>query len=516
MSFPDHGLKTDRLTAPLPQNPRCQHRGWKWASHGLLVAGCLLGAMGNAQANGICEAELGARMTAIAQQPLLHRARLGILVETQGRTPAERRVLYAQDADQFFIPASNAKLLTSAAALAFLGPDYRIRTSVYGVENTSNRAGEVGLTALRVVGRGDPTLTDQNLDTLAQQLKRHSIQVVPLLVGDDSYFPGAATHPNWEWEDVQAGYGAPVNSLILNGNAHGLTLMPQAVGDPLQVLWDDPAQAGQWRIENRSRTVATHEPEYVTVGRDLGQPVLYVDGQLAAGSDPETAAIALLDPAHQFVQQFQAALMRQGISVGQTALSTTPIPIDRPEVAWIESPPLAELLIPTNRNSNNLYAESLLKTLGVRYTPTRPDQATAAGVAAATAILTDLGLDPSSFVLADGSGLSRHNLVTPRALVDILQIMADHPHATPYRESLSVAGSSGTLRNRLKGTPLEGRLSGKTGAMSGHVTLSGYLLLPTGQPVIVSILINNSDQRASRLRQVIDDLLLLLAEVRPC
>ncbi|HEY9735394.1 MAG TPA: D-alanyl-D-alanine carboxypeptidase/D-alanyl-D-alanine-endopeptidase [Trichocoleus sp.] len=474
----------------------------------------------------ICAADVGPALDAIAAQPLLRTARVGVLVETQGATPVERQVVYQRDADRFFIPASNAKLLTTAAALDFLGPDYRIRTSVLASAAGGDSETASGLTSLRVVGRGDPSFSQQDLASLAQQITAAGVRQVSQLVADDSYFAGSAVNPNWEWEDVQAGYGAPVNSLILEGNALNLSLVPQAVGQPLRVIWEDGAPADSWQVINQSQTVAPGTPESVAVGRDLAQPVLYVQGQLVAGSDAEEVAIAIPTPAQNFVAQLQRALVARGVLVGRTAVVQDAAAggfADMTELAFHQSPPLSELLIPTNRNSNNLYAEALLKTVGVRYfsqateTPNEASQnATAAGVIAATAVLTRIGLAPSSFVLADGSGLSRHNLVTPSALVEVLQRMATHPRAAVYRSSLSVAGVSGTLRNRLRGTSLEGNFYGKSGAVSGNVSLSGYLNAPNYQPLVVSILINNSNQRAGQLRQVIDDMLLTLAQVEDC
>ncbi|MEM9164936.1 MAG: D-alanyl-D-alanine carboxypeptidase [Cyanobacteria bacterium P01_F01_bin.4] len=150
----------------------------------------------------MCRAALGDRLDAIATQPNLRRARLGIQVETLSRAHENREVVYAKDADHYFVPASNVKLLTTAAALRHLGPDFTIRTSVYGTESN-------GLTTLYVVGRGDPTFGDKQLNDLAQQLSQRGISQVNNLLAYDGHFPGQTVNPNWEWEDVQAGYGAP-------------------------------------------------------------------------------------------------------------------------------------------------------------------------------------------------------------------------------------------------------------------------------------------------------------------
>jgi D-alanyl-D-alanine carboxypeptidase/D-alanyl-D-alanine-endopeptidase (penicillin-binding protein 4) len=294
-----------------------------WA--GLLLGLALLLPGKTAQA--FCRADLAERLDAIATQPDLQHSRLGILVETQ---EANAQVLYARDADRYFIPASNLKLLTTAAALRRLGPAFRIRTSIYGTQRQ-------GLTTLYVAGRGDPTLTDAQLDGLAQQLAEQGITRVTNLLGGDGYFTGPAVNPNWEWEDVQADYGAPVNSLILNANAIRLTLFPQAVGQPLRLQWNDADPP--WPIANTSRTVESGQLDHVNVGWSLGQTQLQVTGQLPAGAASETVDLAVPNPAETFMQRLQQALTNRGITVLQTGITTQPPPADMAELAAVTSPP---------------------------------------------------------------------------------------------------------------------------------------------------------------------------------
>ncbi|MGP1371315.1 MAG: D-alanyl-D-alanine carboxypeptidase/D-alanyl-D-alanine endopeptidase [Almyronema sp.] len=452
----------------------------------------------------VCPADLAGQIEAIASQPALQPGRLGVRVETQ-----TGQLVYERDSDRYFVPASNVKLFTTAAALQALGSDFRIRTSVYGSTN------DLGLTTLRLVGRGDPSLSEAELAELARQLRQQGVRQVASLVVDDSYFPGRTVNPNWEWEDVQAGYGAPVNSLIVNRNALGLSLIPQAVGEPLQVVWDDPAIASQWQIENNSLTVAADQPEYIEVGRDLDQPILQVRGQLRVGASADTAAIAVANPSQYFLARFQAALAAEQISVGRTAIATVPTPHSLPELAAVVSAPLPELLIPTNRNSNNLYAEALLKTLGVQGA-IAAGEATELGIRAVQSTLAPLGVETAGYVLVDGSGLSRHNLATPTAFVQVLQAMNRSSLRSLYRQSLATAGVNGTLRNRLQGTLAAGRLQGKTGSISRNAALSGYLDPPGYDPLVLSILLNHVDQPGSVLRQAIDDIVRLLAELQSC
>jgi len=451
----------------------------------------------------LCPAELPAALAAIATRPELSAARLGVQVETLSGT-----TLASREGDRFFVPASTLKLLTTAAVLTELGPNQTLATTVLGAPNVD------GTTTLQVIGSGDPSIDQASLDVLATQVAQQDIRQVDILYGDDTAFPGDPVNPNWEWEDVQAGYGAPVNALIFEENEIVLTLVPQALGEPLQVVWNEPGQGDGWTIENYSTTVAAGEPEFVSVGRELGSPVLRVWGQLIAGAEPETTSIAEPDPSQAFLEALQTTLSAQGVEVLQTLV--TPPLTDNPwqELAVLESPTLAELLIPTNQNSNNLYAEALLKTLG-RDQPDATD-ATEAGITIALDTLQDLGVDVDQVGLVDGSGLARKNLITPAAMVEVLQGMARSPYFEIYRQSLAVVGISGTLRHRLRETPAAGRLYGKSGAISRNFALAGYLEPPNYEPLAFSIFINNINARGSVARPLIDDIVLQLAALESC
>ncbi len=467
-----------------------------------------LGTMVPAAAAALCPSELAQQLDAKLAQTPLDRSYVGMVLQTQATAEDARETLYARHANQFFIPASGAKLLTTAAALHQLGADYRIRTSVYGAP------GPGGSTHLRVVGRGDPTITDGQLAELAEQLAQKGITQVNQLVLQDAYFPRFATNPTWEWGDAQWYYAPPVNSLILNSNAVTVQIAPTQVGNPLSISWPANAQPKTLPIDNATVTVAELENALpLRLWRTGGSNQIQVSGELSQSASPVTYDLAVLDPAQYFADALVFALESQGVSVAQTAISTRSEQNPEPELAAVASPPLKELLKPTNQNSNNLYAEVLLKTLGVTYADEPIDDASTAGGEAVASVLGTLGVDPETLRLADGSGLSRHNLVTPLAMVNTLQAMAVHPEADVFSDSLAVTGLSGTLRNRLGHTVLKGRVQGKSGALTGNVSLSGYLQPPEHKPVVFSILINHSDQHASVLRDRIDDILLLVAQL---
>lgn len=456
----------------------------------------------------VCASQLDEQVAAIVNRPAFRRMRWGILIQTEG-TDRELQTLAAQDAEQYFLPASAAKLLTTAAALEQLTPNFRIRTSVYQASASTDGV------VLQVVGRGDPGFSDTELTQLAQQIRDRGITRVHQLIGNDSYFRGELNNPTWEWEDIQSGYGAPANSLILNRNRIGLSLVPQNLGEPLRVEWDNPAEGYGWQINNQSQTVEATAPEFSQVGRDLQRRVLHVRGQLRVNGTPDRSAIAVTQPAEYFLERFQQALSNAQIQVNHTQVINMPIQSAWPEIAAVESAPLSTLIQVANQNSDNLYAEALLQSLGATQ-PVTNDTRTA-GIAVLKTTLTRLGIDPDSYQLADGSGLSRRNLVSPQALVQTLQQMRRSPHAAVYRNSLAIAGVSGTLRNSFRDTPLQGRLVAKTGSLTGVATLAGYFDAPYYQPLVFSLLINQGNPESmTSVPGAIDDLLDLLTYLQDC
>ncbi|MBD2494447.1 D-alanyl-D-alanine carboxypeptidase/D-alanyl-D-alanine-endopeptidase [Nostoc sp. FACHB-280] len=446
----------------------------------------------------VCPAQLGTLIDTTINRPLFSRARWGILVKNL----VSSQTLYNRDGEKYFIPASNTKLLTTAAALKQLGADFRIRTSVYQDADGS----------LRVVGRGDPSLKNAQLTELAKQLRQQGITQITNLIADDSYFQGDIVNPSWQWEDVQADYGAPVNSLILNENAAVLTLLPQTVGNPLQIKWADPTEAYQWRVENNSVTVQKDEPGLVEIKRDLKGAVLYLQGQLPVNAAPVVSAIAVFDPTQNFLRKFRQSLAANGISVQQTSIANGGD--NEREVAAIESPPLSDLLTETNVNSNNLFAEALLRTLAHKQQLTKNQNTADVGLKIMQETLTQFGVNPNSYSVFDGSGLSRKNLISPEALVQLLEAIAVSPEAKVFRATLPVAGVSGSLQNRFRNTSAEGIVQAKTGTLRGVVALSGYIDSPQYEPLVFSIIVNQSDQPASTIRQAVDEIVVLLTQLR--
>jgi D-alanyl-D-alanine carboxypeptidase/D-alanyl-D-alanine-endopeptidase (penicillin-binding protein 4) len=455
----------------------------------------------------ICTSQLGAAIDAVISRPQLAKSRWGIVISPLA--PNIKSNLYNRDGERFFIPASNAKLLTTAAALLQLGSTFRIRTSVYGTP-----------TFLTVVGRGDPSLSKLQLKDLAQQLKRQGVRNVQHLIVDDGYFQGNSRNLTWQWEDVQSDYGTAVNSLILNQNAVELKLSPQKQGQPLAISWSDKIASSGWQIVNNSITASNWAQNTLEVTAVFGKPILKIQGQLAIDAEAETFGLPIIEPAAYFLEHFQQTLAAEGITVAKASIQFDSDVSNQQELAAVESSDLANLLVETNQESNNLYSEILLRTLSKSAQPTLNSPAindsAELGLKHLKASLTKLGVNPESYVLFDGSGLSRQNLVTPQAIAQTLKLMAQTPQAAVYHASLPTAGVNGTLKRRFLNTPLQGNLQAKTGTLTGVAALSGYLDVPGYQPLVFSIMVNQSEQSTAILRQAIDEIVLLLTHLSAC
>jgi serine-type D-Ala-D-Ala carboxypeptidase/endopeptidase (penicillin-binding protein 4) len=278
-------------------------------------------------------------------------------------------------------------------------------------------------------------------------------------------------------------------------------------------VWIDPGEAKQWRIINQSVTVPQNQPNYVNVTRELSGRVLRIQGQLATNSEPSLIDLPVVDPNYYFLRRFRSALATEKINLGQTLVVNGGV--NQQEIAFVESPPLAELLAETNLDSNNLYAEAVLRALAAKKIRLKNQTSADVGLEVVKASLTKLGVNPANYILVDGSGLSR-NLVTPEAFVQTLRAIAKTPTAYIYRASLPVAGKSGTLKGRFQETPAEGIVQAKTGTLTGVVSLSGYMNAPKYEPLVFSIIVNQSDQSATVIRQAIDEVVILLTQLQRC
>ncbi len=456
-------------------------------------------------ATAICSSQLPITIDRIIDRPELRRYRWGIVVQSlDGKSQ-----LYNRDGDRLFIPASNVKLITTAVALRHLGAATRLRTSVYQLPNPGNN--------LLVVGRGDPSLTTIQLQSIAQQLKQRGKTQIGQISFDDGYFRGEQIHPDWEWGDLSTDYAPAINGLMLAQNAVSLIVSPQQVGTPLKYTWGN-SSLNNWQINNQTITGNETENNSVNAIAIFGKPELRLTGKLAQNSPSIKLDLPVVNPSESFISTFRQILNQSGISVNDTRLVLGENTTNLPEIAAIDSPPIGALIEETNQKSNNIYAEILLKSIG-RTHPQHQisnEETSSLGIELIKQHLTSLGVNPQAYRLSDGSGLSRHNLVAPMAFIQLLSAMAKIPSADLYRNSLPIAGISGSLKNRMKGTIAQGIVQAKTGSMSGIISLSGYITPTQHSPLVFSIILNQHDRSTSSMAKVIDEIVILLARLKQC
>lgn len=448
-------------------------------------------------------ARLRERLVARLSEPRFARAYWGIQVVSleTGNT------LFTANADKAFLPASTAKLFTAALALDRLGPNFRVRTSLYAAARPDTSGTLRG--DLILYGRGDAGFSvsaaggdwDRALAPLVDALKTAGVkQVTGDLVADESYFRGPPIGSGWEYGDLQWYYGAEVSALTLNNNAIDVNVRPAGkVGLPAEVFLFPSTRF--LVLSNLTQTVATNGARRVDVSRPLDGNVVWVKGTLPLGARTATESISVHRPAAWFGEELKQALQRSGIGVqGQVravnAAGREKAALDLSrlmELGGTLSAPLREELARTLKPSQNLHAELLLFQAGA----TGGDAAVAnltseqAGLRALAVFLAKAGLAPDEVRLEEGSGLSRHDLVTPRALVGLLQFMARHPQAQVFRDALPIAGVDGTLRTRMRGTPAERNLRAKTGSLSLVNTLAGYVTTAAGEPLVFALMLNH-------------------------
>ncbi len=451
----------------------------------------------------VCPANLGVTVASIASRYNLQRHHWGYYVQPL----ATNTPLASYQGSSLFIPASSNKLLTTAAVLRQLGTQYRLRTSIYQDPNSNLQQ-----PSLTIVGRGDPTITTVKIQELATQLQQKGIRQISRLTANGGYFKGSPMNPDWEWGDLYTDYGVPTTSLIVQQNAVDLVLSPQQVGQAPSYRWRNSVAGIPWQIENRALTGVAKTENSIEVQGLQGKPTLLLTGSLPAGGGGMTINLAMLNPTATWLSQLQFNLAQKQIGVGQIQ-TIDQEPVVGVEVAALESPTLGELVKETNRTSNNLFAEVLLRTLGRSNTEAGNNTADL-GLRMVKAKLNEIGVTPSIYRQADGSGLSRKNLISPLTLVQTLVGMSKTPEAAVYRDSLPVSGVSGTLASRFKNYP--SRIQAKTGTLTGTVALAGYANPVQYQPLAFGIIVNNHDRSASEIRSAVDEIATAFLRLRSC
>ena len=542
----------------------------RMAACGLMGTMCLAGAEAKgppkAEPGKVLEREIGALLA----DPAVSRDHWGIAVTAMDGAP-----IYSLNEGQLFQPASNTKLYTTAAAMALLGPGTTFETRVVakgvfgGVRSLTGDLVLVGAGDANLSGReipyvapalrpkpepGAPPLPEVNplryLEAMADQVAATGLKVVNGdVVGDDTLFPWEPYPQDWSIDDTVWGYGAPVSALTINDNQIEVTVTPAATAGQPATVMVDPAVPSYYTLDVSVMTGEKKSGSHVQMERALGSKVLRVYGSIAVDTKPDEEDVAIHDPAEYAAVALKGMLEARGIVVTGKARALHRISNDaegfikgsheplqgmdwsmvyrpgsrlisclnncdalqaayRNPLASHVSPTLLEDVIVTNKVSQNLHAEILLNNLGAAVLA---DGSTVKGARVVRAFLERAGIDKDDFIFFDGSGLSGHDLVTPRATARLLQYASTQPWFGDWKKSLPVGGEDGSLVERFGKVPLKDHVFAKTGTLGEARALSGYLEGASGKTVIFSIMVGSHMPQTSGDRETMDKVVAAIA-----
>lgn len=514
---------------------------------------------------------LARQVAAMIREPAVARAHWGVMVEGMDGTP-----IYGVNDAQFFQPASNTKLFTTAAAMALLGGGRRWTTAVEGPSGSHGQAVIEG--DLRLLGAGDANLSERPipyvssverkrreaeakgrgeapaiprplivLEEMADAIQRAGVtRVTGGVVGDDTMWPWEPYAPDWSIDDAVWGYGAPVSALSVGDNQMELTVTAGAsAGAPASVTLIPEVPAYYTVDATGLRTGAPKSGSHVQVERAIGSRVLRVYGTIAVDAEPDLEEVAIEDPAEFAAAALKKLLAARGIIVEGKSRAEHRLPAEargslevmrqellmQPAAPGSESvsgmvtgaqvcmdacplrvehrsPALREDVTVTMKVSQNLHAEMLLRHLGKQY---GADGSVAEGTRVVRQFLLNAGLDGDDFVFYDGSGLSGHDLVTPRATVQLLTWAARQPWFAAWKASLPVGGEDGSLLGRFGKGPLKDHVFAKTGTLGEARALSGYVDCASGRTLAFSVMVTDHAPGGHADQEVMDRIVTAIA-----
>jgi len=435
------------------------------------------------------------------------------------RDLASGRVLFEKNAATNVKPASTMKLFTTAAILDAEG---HLAAPPATTVETAGRLDTFGriLGDVYLVGRGDPNLSERfewrgeksPFDQLAKDVRDAGItRIEGRIIGYDGLFTDETIPDSWTADDLVWSYGAEVSALSGFDNSLELRIEPgEREGDPGRLIVQPATEF--MRIESRVVTSAEGTKDKVSLTRPLGSRHVVIEGSVPRLGEAWTGAVAAPEPTFFATTLFAEALARHGITVRDGLLtSREALPKELRPLASVQGPAVAEQIRVVNKESQNLHAETLLRRLGLA---AFKDASVESSLKAREAFLKSQGVRIADTAMYDGSGLSRSDLVTARAEVDLLVAMARHPLAKAFRDSLAIAGVDGTLKKRMVGTKAQGRVFAKTGSLSHVNALAGYVDAVSGRRFAFSIIVNHHTRPSREVTEAMNEICALLVDLK--
>lgn len=493
------------------RTPRCAVAAACWTVLAALTSAAVLAAprdagLAAAQARAVGLGEAQARVAALLVDGRLGGARVGLLAIDL----ASGRVVAQREPDRPLLVASTVKLITAAAALDALGPQYRLRTEVLAAPGPL-RAGVLA-GDLYLKGYGDPSLDEADLWELARRLRDLGLRRVRgALVLDESFFEGSRLAPLYETRDTDAEYRPATGAICLHDNVVTVGVRPAREGQPVVVSL--VPRSAYLRLDNGAVTVGAPGRSALSISTEPApeHTLVRVRGELRAGAPTVWERRRVDDPGLLAATVFRELLAREGIRFGRRGLRRQPAPAKARRLLLHSSAPLVELIRRMNKRSSNLIAEQLVRVLGAELAG--PPGRWVTGLAAIERHLAAAGLPAGSYQLKNGSGLYESAVFTPRQIVGLLaHAWRDFRIGSELVSSLSIAGADGTLAQRFVGSEAVRYVRAKTGTLADVVALSGYGGLSNGgAPIAFSIVFNGlRSDRVRAARRVADELALAL------
>lgn len=445
---------------------------------------------------------------------LFQHAHWGVLIKSL----KTGEVWYEQNADKMFMPASNEKILTSAASLIELGPDFTFETylTYNGEVRDSFLYGDI-----IVFGNGDPTLYNRFNNNpkevfikWAEDLRSLGIKkITGNIIGDDNAFDDNHIGYGWSFDGLDAWYSAEVGALQLNENYVDLKIIPPlTINDSLQIIPN--LMSKYYEIKNHTVIIDTGRTR-LSVKRAFGSNSILLNGYIKAGDQPFEETPSLSNPTLFYVTVLKETLEEEGIEITGQAVDCDDIenwnyrPQDFNLIAIHKSPQLSEILSGLMKRSQNMYAETMVKVLG--WTEFGLGSFQNGKKVVEKVLKNNFGIEPGTYAFRDGSGLTRYNYVSPNQIVKIMEGMTKHKYWEVWRDALPIAGIDGTLGNRMKGTPAQGNVRAKTGTISNVRGLSGYVTTADGEQLVFSFLVNGHLLSSKKTEDVTDFVLEIVA-----
>lgn len=446
--------------------------------------------------------------------PLFAHAHWGVHIESL----TTGRIWYERNSDRMFMPASNEKIPTAASALITLGEDFAYHTNLY-------YSGEIIDSILKgdliVSGNGDPTFYTRFFDDPRDPFFNFADSIIQLgikkidgdIIGDDNTFDDKGYGYGWSHDGLGSWYSAESGALQFNENYIDLKIIPPSnINDSVIIIPN--VESNYFQILNNI-TVIDSGKTRIFIERPFGSNEISISGNILVGADTLERSYSVSNPTLFYTTVLKETLLNKGIFVSGNAIDCDDIEDwniddrDNHLIATQVSPPLKELLKVLMKKSQNMYAETMVKTMGYEKNGVG---SFSEGKKIVEGVLQDFGIEPKTYAYMDGSGLSRYDFISPAQIVTILKRMKNSEYWNIWKETLPIAGIDGTLRRRMRGSKAEGNVRAKTGTISNVRGLSGYLSTLNGEEIVFSFLVNGHLLKSKDTELITDRVLSLIAE----